>query len=438
MTLRRKRQQVAIYLKASTGAFGATTSTPNPSNVLAAGNVLEVYEVNSNPTVQTTERATMSPYLDNPSPVKGSRFWEITFNMAMTTSGTAGTAPKIGTAFKACMMAEAINSGSASIGSVIEDPRNIGTASAPAVAGTFAGAKSGKMVITVAAVSASTSVTFDVVFFPGDNTSRTYYNAEVQNSGSAVTLSGGVLDGVTVDFGDPSSSTTGIEVGDQFIINLQSSSQAEVTYTPENTPSFYADIAVIRDGKLLKVRNCQGTFVIRANAGEPAMAEFTFRGSDAGQDDQALLTGVTIDDNVPQPLIGATWTVAAAAAGCPTTFTLDNGGELVMRACATEDDGYLSAEVVNRAATFEWDPLDTLTATRDDFARFFGQTTYALNLQWGETTGSIIQITARNMSYTDIQQGDREGLISNNTTAALARPNFDAGGDYSPFVITFK
>jgi hypothetical protein len=445
MPLITKRKQVCAYGKASIGAFGATTNSESKATVITANNVLsDVYEPVIAYDLTNAERNPARAQISSLGPVPASRFATVTFGVELKGSGTSGVAPLWATRlFPACGLVGVASTGSAAIGTVNPDV-STGALAVPTVAGTFAGTKSGKAFIQITALVADTSIGFSVVFIPADGTAASVYTGLSQTSATAITLSGGALDGVTVDFGDPDASTAGFALGHRYVVNLTSSAQTDVVFKPTDSPASFAyvDLGVIEDGRLHKIKNAMGTFTITANREGFGRIDFTFTGSIAEDvdpfEDQALIASIPYIDETPDPFVGVTAVVDSGTPACFSEFTFDAGNAVAMLPCATDPSGYKSAYVTYRSPVGTIDPQAVVFATKDWHGKALAGNQFGFSLNWG-AAGTGITFTARNAQLTALPDtADSDGILRDTLNVMFAAPNFDGGADYSPYSITIK
>ena len=192
-----------------------------------------------------------------------------------------------------------------------------------------------------------------------------------------------------------------------------------VIYAPASTGVPSLTIWVYEDGVIKKLKGCRGTVKFSGNTGEAMFAEFEFQGVFDNVVDGALITP-TFESTVPPILIGTSFTVDSFAAVIKT-LSIDMGNKLALRPSMAAPAGYLSAMLTDRNPTGKIDPEATLVASYDWFGKLKGGTAVALNTG---SIGSVIfnkyAITAPKLVYTQVGEGDRESMITNDLTFALA------------------
>lgn len=435
MSLLTRRQQVCA--KVGTAGTAPTWSTVED----AANAAFLIYEPSSarNQTLvaRNPNRAQIGSLAGIPASVSGTH----SFTCELKGSGTAGVAPKIGPLLRACGMSETINAGSAAVGTLIRDPSfSTGTVS-PSVAGTFTGLLSGRLVIEVITVTLNTSVEVQATFYPGDGTAPASDNF-TQSSGAAVTLTG-VADGVTFDFGDPSSATAGIAVGDRFIIPLTSSAQASVTYKmlDDMSTSPVVDISTLQDGRAKRTYSCRGNCDLAFAFDDFAKAAFTMQGIPVADADVAILSGIAYETTVPVPFMNLTGTVLFTEnpAPCFSAAAIAFNNDVQMRQCVVgHESGFKDATITSRAMTMEIDPESQLVAAVDFYALQRAGTEGVVQFTIGTVAGNIIDIVASKAQITNITQADRTGDIIDGLSLQLNQPMVDAGSGFSEISITFR
>ena len=146
------------------------------------------------------------------------------------------------------------------------------------------------------------------------------------------------------------------------------------------------------------------------------MIEFTFTGKySTNETDTAILTP-TYPTVLPiRVAAGAlTWNSVAL---CTSSVEIDSGNNVVMRECmnASDRSGYISAIVTDRAPVITADPESVLVATQDRDALWLTSSAQAFSMQIG-ATGNSITIAAPKAQLENKQQGDRNGIASDDLT----------------------
>lgn len=428
MPLDLRRTQLAIAT-GSAGSYNAAVES-------AANATMLLYEANFELQQEFEENLPMRESIGALVDTPGQYIGELTFKTPIQGSGVAGTAAAVDVALQIAAMSSTVNSGTMVVGAVTASPRNAGTV-APTAAGTNVVTENGRLVVTVETVVTNTSVLMRLQWQPSDGTG---YETEVltQTSATPVTAVGTELAGVTIDFGDPSTSTAGIIAGDQFTIPLTSASSVQVDYVPINTAIPVADLALYEDGRIIKMHSCQATARLVFNIGQRGMYEFTIMGAVEAIVDGAILSGIAYDNVSPPAFKGVTAAFHGATPQCFTNLVLDIGNVLAPIECATEASGFEGVRITGRRSTYEIDPLGAVVADSDVFNKMLLGTTGNLTLDLGATSGNIVTWVSSIAQILSVSEGDRTGLRVDSLTGVLAEPFFDAGGDYSEFVMVHK
>lgn len=423
-------------------ASGTEGTVPTWSSVETAGNSgIILYDTSFNDATQRYNRNPISQQMGSLKSISTRRQGTISLTTELKGSGVAGTPPLFAPLLKACGMEETITSGSASIGSVVSDPNNFGTV-APTVGGTFTGTESGTLEITVSSVTADTSIGFLCIFKPGDGTGEAG-GSNNQSSDTAVSITG-IASGITVDFGDPSSSTSGINVGDKFYVDLVSSSQAQVEYTMRNhneVNSFIVDMSLSEDGRAQRLYSCRGSFEITAAVDSIAMIKFDMQGIPVDPADISAISGINYGDVSPGAFLGLSSVSKLGYSGddaCFNSITVTQGNTIAMRSCAESAYGNRSARITKREMTGSIDIEAETVANLDTYGLLRGDTESALNFTVGETSGEIVRFESRYAQVSGISPESRDDILVDNLSLQFNRPEYSATDDYSEAKLIFS
>lgn len=183
-----------------------------------------------------------------------------------------------------------------------------------------------------------------------------------------------------------------------------------VTYAPVSTGFESCTIYAYMDGKLRKYTGCRGTYSIDMSVGQRAMITFTMTGAYTEEDD--TLVDPTIDSTTPVKLTSAAFSFGSYSA-VVSSVSIDAGMEVITPDNINSSSGYGEVSIVNRAMTGSCDPEQTLVATRDWQTLFLAGTESALAiLACNGSAGNICNITAPACVATDLQDGDRDGIMT--------------------------
>lgn len=433
--LRRRRTQLAV-------ALGSEGVAPTWSNVETAANAkLQIYDPSFTPTVNRFERKPFRSNYGKIQSVPTTRFGTLEFTCELKGSGTAGVAPTIGLLLKGCAMTETLNTGTASIGTA-RRTKGTGTNSvtSPAfLAGTYTGTKSGTLEVRVNTITTNTSIAVVATFYPGDGTAASSASF-TQSSSSAVALTA-VAAGVTFDFGDPSSSTSGWAVGDTIVAKLVSDQTVNAEYvnnTPDGT-DVYLDMSYIQDGRARRLYSCVGTWEITGTVGEVATIKFTFTGIMADSADVALLTGIEYQDTAAPPFMNLQSTEAfGVSSPCFTSVTISQGGDVQPKMCATATTGIDTFYIVDRGMTGSINPTASLVATLDSLGLMVDGTEDEIAFQIGTVSGNIVTISMPLCQITGLSDDDDNDILRDGISFDVNAPANSETSEYSEIVLTFS
>lgn len=434
MTLLTRRRQVCVEI-------GTEGTEPTWSSVETAGNgnVL-LYEPTYEDGQEFFERNPVRAQVGNLPSIPTTRMATVTLRTELKGSGTAGTAPAIDKLLRACSMNKTVNSGTASIGTVYKQPDSTGTGASPTVAGTYTGTDSGRLEILVTEVSTDSEIAFQATFYPGDGGTPLTANFN-QDSDTAVTLTA-VAAGVTVDFGDPSTSTSGYVAGDNYQANIVSDQEVSVEYEnrdPDGTSSDeVVDISFLQDGRVHRIYSCRGTWTIAGTVGEISTIEFTMTGIPAETADRAILTGIDYEDTVPSAFLNLQSASILGGAGCFSSVTIEQGNNVVPRTCATSTYGNESFRVTGRNMTGSIDPEAQLVADNDVYGKLRAGTESAMNFTLGTTSGNIVTFESSKVQIDSVGDSSREDILVDDLSLRFNQPIYSGTDEYSECKLTFK
>jgi len=134
-----------------------------------------------------------------------------------------------------------------------------------------------------------------------------------------------------------------------------------------------------------------------------------------------MLTGTSEPSRVPPQLFSALFGLSDNTDFTPVfnSFSLSSGNDVQLRRDANSSTGILSAKIVSRAGSGEWDPEDVLVATEDYEGKLVGNTTFATSCEVGSTAGNSFVLHAPKAQYADLGKGERSGNVVNNITLRL-------------------
>jgi len=418
--------------------FLATKTSPDvlDPGLVAQENILPVLgEVTYTPDVPVYSRVRGGPDVAPIQGQKASRAATVSFQMEFRVTAMGGGVPVIQEPLRACRCAFELANGTAAIGAVGRDQLSTGTVT-PAVAGTFTGTLSGTLLIEVIDVVTDTSVDFAATFYPADGTAPVY--DQFQQTGASPVSITTVAAGVTVDFGNPGSSTTGIEVGDRFVVGLTSDQQATWSIYPIGKQDQWADIALLQDGRIFYLRNCAGTFTFGTNRADGILlVDFTFTGimevpADQNDVPVALIVGGPYDTGTVLST-GATFDdTDSAVVTCISEVAFDAGNTVSPVQCLQETSGYDSFEVTDSVPTVEFDPAAVIFGSNADgiFDNWYKvlteNDTYFMAINFLGDNGRTLRFDF-NLSVTGVEPADRDGQVVDSVSGAIVYPDTVVG-----------
>jgi hypothetical protein len=418
-----KNIQLAAKGKTALGAFGtlAGSDVVGPVTDFAPGYTFEQFE-----------RQTQSQFAGREASVLGSVLSTVAFNVHFRGSGTAGVANDLEALLMACGHTRRVQTGTASIGAVVRFP-SVGHASVPTLTGTFGGTKSGRVIVTITDVQVDSSIDFTAIFYPGDGTAPTAYAGQ-QLGATGITLIGGPLNSLVLDFGDPSSGTAPFVVGDQFRVSVISAQQVFREFLPSATPSQWgangpqlADIqAVIDNRQVHKFQNCAGNVVISGNRAENVVFGFNMTGQYVRPIDGTYISAPVYSDVVPPAVKGAFagWEWPGGVEedlACFSTFNFDPTGVVNAIDCAGAAQGYDGAFVSDFDPVLTLDVEQKLLSTWNPYQAIESQEMELFVLSIGSAGGNRITLVAESAQLVDCQEGERNGRQINNLTFRFRR-----------------
>jgi hypothetical protein len=189
-------------------------------------------------------------------------------------------------------------------------------------------------------------------------------------------------------------------------------------------------IAKYENGIRKLLRGAAGSFEIVLAPGNRVLFNWTFRGAWQTVTDETLLTP-TYPTRKPMRSTG-TYTLASNSF-CFSSMTLSSGNNVIMRPCFNPADGsgFFTGMITDRLPTGTFDPEAKLVGTDNRYARWLDGTEQALTIALADAEDTIT-FAAPRAQITNLQEGDREGLLIDTKTFQM---NGNTGDD--EFSITF-
>jgi len=186
------------------------------------------------------------------------------------------------------------------------------------------------------------------------------------------------------------------------------------TYTPRSeapgTNVKTLTIGCYVDGVFKSIAGAAGKFTVTLPTGKSGYIDWEFTGVLQAYSDVALITP-TYPTAKPLRFAGglAEWNDVNL---CVSQATIDSGNEVVMRECPTTDAGYISAIITDRKPRITLDPEAVTVASQDRWAAWLESTEYALELDVGGPTNSVLSFDAPKAQIINSQEADRGKLVT--------------------------
>lgn len=316
-------------------------------------------------------RELIRPWLGNNDQLLANSRVLINFQVELTGSGTAATAPRFGALLKACGMAE--------------------TTTGAAVTGTATAGAAGSITL-----GAGASAVDDAYI------------------GMVISLSAGTgsgSSGIITDYVGSTKVATVQPTSTSFAPDATSgySIAANVSYKPVSSSFGSVTIYYNNDGVLHKATGCRGTFSINAEVGAIPTIDFQFTGIYNAPTDTAAPTatfGAQADPLLFKPGNSSTFSFIGYS-GCLQSLSLDIANDLVYRGLVGCSKEIL---ITNRTPSGECRIEAVPLATKDYFAIANNGTTGAMTVLHGVTAGNRVSLVAPKVDITSPTYADQDGV----------------------------
>lgn len=185
-------------------------------------------------------------------------------------------------------------------------------------------------------------------------------------------------------------------------------------YTPDSSNPGSVTAALYQDGLKKTLVGARGTWTLSATVDSILMCEFDFQGVYGGVTDTALLSGVTYETTTPPAFIGLSFNVGGYTSPVFTNFKMSCGNALTSRDSVTASKGALSVYITDREPVGSVDPEAVSVATQDWYGKLVSGATGRLYTSIGSAAGEVITIASPRIRFTNVQDGDRNGLVLSN------------------------
>jgi len=176
-------------------------------------------------------------------------------------------------------------------------------------------------------------------------------------------------------------------------------------------------IATYEDGLLKMIKGAMGSWKLPINAGSAMRMEFTFVGALVNTSAASILAP-TYPTILPwRPSADGTGFTYDGTAWCFESMTIDSGNDVQLRPCQDETSGYKGALVANRVPTITFNPEagSVLNHTKK-FTDWLASNSQTFAAQVINVSEDIVDITSAATQITNLQEGERAGLVTDEIT----------------------
>lgn len=161
------------------------------------------------------------------------------------------------------------------------------------------------------------------------------------------------------------------------------------TYSPESAGFESVTIWLYIDGRVHKVTGCRGDWKIKCEAGQMAMAEFTFKGRYADPTLLALATP-TLESTTPQVCKSCIFTYNARTSLVVKNAELEINNTVAMRPSLNDANAIAGFEITDRDPMLTINPECTVETSYDFRGDALSGNLRAVSWQVGATAGNIV------------------------------------------------
>lgn len=184
-----------------------------------------------------------------------------------------------------------------------------------------------------------------------------------------------------------------------------------VAYAPASSGHKSLTFYVYEDGLRYVVSGARGQVTGSLQTAMAGKLSFTFTGHVTGPTDIALATP-TYNSALPPVVINAPFSIDSYSAVI-SKLDFDMGLEVGKPDSIAATDGYGQIQITGRAVTGSVDPEATLVAAYDWVSKWKSSAGYALTSGViGATAGNRYALTMPVVVYTELGNGDREGILT--------------------------
>lgn len=189
-------------------------------------------------------------------------------------------------------------------------------------------------------------------------------------------------------------------------------SGVSVTYTVSSSSHGSVTLYLYKDGRLHTITGARGTFKLNFTAGQPLIAEFTFRGRYAAPTVASLPATVTYETTSTLPPVckSSNFAYNSKTTLITNTVDFDSGIELVKRPSLNDANAVKGFEIVGFKPTCTIDPeaqVETSYAFRTDMM----STQRALAVSAIRAAGNNVTLNIPKFNITKVEYDNREGIL---------------------------
>jgi len=195
------------------------------------------------------------------------------------------------------------------------------------------------------------------------------------------------------------------------------------TLAPLSTGITSVTFYFYRDGLIYEMNGARGNMGIVLQAGDSPKLQFDFKGIVVPLIDGAIVSP-TVDSTDPTVVKGATFTMGGFAAVI-ANLSMSLNAQVEMIESVNAGEGYARADIVDRLPAGSFDPEQVLVASNDYWSNWEDGTTQALSIVLGSSGGNIVTITAPVITYRELNEADRNGIMIHEIPFTLAESSGD-------------
>lgn len=396
----------------------------------AGANALLVAEPNFTADVTVLDRNNAKQHLSTDPGAAGRKVATVTFSHEVRNSGgidgMAGNEPALGVLLKGCGMSETlIPAGLLTVDAELTIV-NDSTPFTYTVTTGYTGAlpRVVEIEVTTGGVSAASTISVTAPAI-GDQVAISEL-LQVMTDAATIDL-GGAADGtpqITI-------TATGTTItGDRFIVNM---TPPGTQYLPISELFDSITLYVYFDGLRHIMTGARGTFTVEGEAGNFAIANFTFTGDYVDPTDTVIPTGAVFETTIPAQVELANLVAAGGEFDvdydlCAQSFSIDIGNNVVIRDCINENESVGGAVITGRAPTAQFNPETELEATHPFWGNLSSAAKVSFSVRVGTVQGNVVTFWAPFAQYTTLAYANRNDIRAYDVSMRLATDT-DKGSD---------